>query len=530
MIPVPRPRRKWRPHLRTVIFAILIVALALPLTGLFFFRVYENQLIRQTEGELIAQAAVLATTMSVTLEKSGISDRDLGKQLPPQLRRDPSEPYMPVLPGLDLAVDTILERRADARPPATAPAPVWLEAGRAIDPVLRETQRATLAGFRILDPSGTVIAGGSETGMSLAHVEEVADALSGKVSAVLRIRVSDQPPPPVYSVSRGTKVRVFLAYPVLVRDRVAGVVYVSRTPSNIVKHLHEERGKLALAALATLAATLLIGFVAARTITRPILELIDRTRRIAAGDRQAMEPLAHHGTSEVAELSASFLAMAAKLRERSDHVANFATHVSHELKSPLTSIQGAAELIRDAGDTMKPEERDRFLTNIIGDTRRLTELVRRLFDLARAEARPEERGRSTLSGALERAGPALPLPVTCLAGADILLPIGPDPLAAVIANLAANAAQHGASRLELAAEHVDLGVVVTCQDDGTGVSANNRERIFEPFFTTRRAEGGTGLGLGIIRAMLRAHDGDITLGASSKGARFVITLPSAPTA
>ena len=68
---------------------------------------------------------------------------------------------------------------------------------------------------------------------------------------------------------------------------------------------------------------------------------------------------------------------------------------------------------------------------------------------------------------------------------------------------------------------------VRVTDDGVGVSPGNRARIFDPFFTTRRAEGGTGLGLGIVRALLRAHGGDIDLAESERGAAFALTLPSA---
>ncbi len=64
----------------------------------------------------------------------------------------------------------------------------------------------------------------------------------------------------------------------------------------------------------------------------------------------------------------------------------FATHVSHELKSPLTAIQGAAELLRDSGDEMEPAKRTRFYDNIIADADRLNRLVRRLIELARAES------------------------------------------------------------------------------------------------------------------------------------------------
>lgn len=87
----------------------------------------------------------------------------------------------------------------------------------------------TLAGFKLIDPQGVAVAGSQEVGMSLAHVPEVALALSGRYASVLRQRISDQPPPSLYSLSRGTAVRVFVAMPVIVASRVAGVVYLSRT-------------------------------------------------------------------------------------------------------------------------------------------------------------------------------------------------------------------------------------------------------------------------------------------------------------
>lgn len=530
---------KWRPRLGAVILVILLTALALPLTGLFFFRVYENQLIRQTEGELIGQAAVLAATYKAFLSAEGAisgepavappavtSDRGTvtmrqGSYLTPE-----TGPYDPVLPRLDLAVDPIFGRRPDARPASGPSDPAAISAGKRLEAILTETQRATLAGFRVLDRNGTVVAGRGEAGMSLAHVPEVAAALGGKVTPVLRIRVSDQPPPPVYSISRGTKVRVFLAWPVMDGARVAGVIYVSRTPSNIVRHLHEERGKLILAGLVTLVATLLIGFVATRTISGPIKELTKRTRRIEAGDPTAMMPLRHNGTREVAELSASFLSMAGRLKERSDHIETFASHVSHELKSPLTSIQGAAELMRDAGDEMEAAQRERFLSNIIGDTQRLTALVRRLFELARAEAAPESRGTATLDDVLAAAGDSLPLLVRCEGGGTLALAIDADPLSAILSNLALNASQHGATEMLVSASEMAGQVQLRVADNGSGISPKNRERIFEPFFTTRRAEGGTGMGLQIVRAMLRAHGGDIVLATPSQGTEFVITLPA----
>jgi len=213
--------------------------------------------------------------------------------------------------------------------------------------------------------------------------------LQGRFRSVMRIRISKHEPPPVYSLSRGTGVRVFTAMPVIVRGRVAGVVYASRTPSNVFKSLYDERRKVALAGFCIVALTLLIGFVFQRTITGPMRELIRRTAAIGRGQTDMFEPLTRHGTAEFAQLSQSFVDMAARLNRRSDFVTTFAAHVSHELKSPLTAIQGAAELLRDdAGASLKAmndSDRCRFLDNIVSDAGRLTAIVQRLRELARAE-------------------------------------------------------------------------------------------------------------------------------------------------
>lgn len=524
--------RKWRPRLATVVVAILIMVMALPLVGLFFFRLYENQLIRQTEAELIAQGAAIAAIYAQDVRDAGIAPDKLGAEMPqgggdasrstnPGRSIDPG--YRPIEPRLDLASDTVLPTRP-AAVAATAD-PAFAAIGARLSGILDATQKTTLAGFRLLDPRGVVIAGRGEVGQSFADVEEVREALTGRHASALRLRIPDQPAPPLYSVSRGTKVRVFVALPVAVDGRVAGVVYVSRTPNNIVKHLYGERGKVTLAAIAILGGTLLIGLVFLRTVSRPIYALIDRTQRIAAGDRGAIRPLDHHGTYEMAELSAAFLDMAEKLQARSDSIQTFATHVSHELKSPLTAIQGAAELLRDSGSAMDDAERRRFSNNIVTDAGRLNLLVRRLLELARAENRAPS-GESTSIGAVLALLPIdNRLAVRVEGGGDLTLRMSAENGAIVLANLLDNSARHGATQVSVTAANAEGRTTILVDDDGGGISPSNRARIFEPFFTTRRASGGTGMGLGIVLALLKAHDGTIRLVDSERGTRFEINLP-----
>ncbi|RWO24471.1 MAG: HAMP domain-containing protein [Mesorhizobium sp.] len=499
------------------------MVMALPLVGLFFFRLYENQLIRQTEAELIAQGAALAAIHAQEVRDAGIAAEKLGAAVPAD-SDNPDSPYRPIEPRLDLASDRVLATRPAATVATVDPA--FTAIGARLSGILAETQKTTLAGFRLLDPKGVVIAGREEIGLSLGAVGEVRAALAGRYASALRQRVPNQPSPSLYSVSRGTRVRVFVAMPVAVDGKVAGVVYLSRTPNNIVKHLYGERGKVVLAAIAILGGTLLIGLIFLRTVSRPIYALMERTKQIAAGDRAAIRPLDHHGTREMAALSDAFLEMAEKLHARSDSIQTFATHVSHELKSPLTAIQGAAELLRDSGSAMDEAERRRFSDNIVTDAGRLNLLVRRLLDLARAENLAPSGESTSLSAALALLPTGDRLALRVEAGGETGLRISAENAAIVLANLIDNSARHGATLVSITAASAGGKATIQVSDDGAGISPSNRARIFEPFFTTRRDCGGTGMGLGIVLALLKAHDGTIRLVDSERGTRFEIILPA----
>ncbi len=521
----PPTTKKWRPTLSMIVVVMLLSMIALPLAGLFFFRLYENQLIRQTEAELIAQGAVLSAYMAAELAARDSDGLQLGTPLPPELLPDPDEPYHPVVPSLDLAGDEILGPRPEPRQPERPTQPAFAAIGARMYDLTSAAQKTSLAGFRILDPFGTVIAGRHETGTSLAHVAEVASALKGRYASVMRVRVSNQPPPSLYSLSRGTGVRVFVTVPVIHKSRVAGIIYMSRTPSNIVKQLYNERKNLVLALLFVLTLTIIIGFLFLRTISGPLNELIARTSRISRGDRAAMQPLQRHGSREIAKLSESFLAMAESLQDRTDYIANFAAHVSHELKSPLTSIQGAAELLRDSGASMTPEEREKFLDNIVADTKRQTILVERLRDLARAD-NPQTGGSCTLSGVIDRLRQKFSeLEFAVETIGDSSIAVSDENTGIILGHLLENAAQHNARTVRLTAAPDGNDLVVLVSDDGDGITGQDRSRIFDAFFTTRREAGGTGMGLGIVKAMLTAHRGTIHLLPSQTGALFELRFP-----
>jgi two-component system, OmpR family, sensor histidine kinase CreC len=272
------------------------------------------------------------------------------------------------------------------------------------------------------------------------------------------------------------------------------------------------------------AMTTMIGFMFWRTVTRPMRALIETTRDIGFEDRSAIRAPSHHGTRELAMLSQSFLEMADRLYDRSDYIATFAAHVSHELKSPLSSIRGAAELLRDSTADMSDQERQRFLSNIVGDTARLSALVERLRELARAD-NPQIGGTTTIASliaSLRQGHPGLRIAAEgCL---DTLIRMSRDNALIVFSHLIDNAAQHKARAVHIEAKRSAEAIVVTVRNDGEPISENNCTKIFIPFFTTRREAGGTGMGLAIVNSMLRAHRGAIRLLPAESGAAFEVTL------
>jgi len=519
---------KWRPSIGAITAAVIASVLILPLVGLLFFRLVENQLIRQTESELSAQAAMLSAVYAREIEAA---PPDAFPQGPLRPAHDPAieidDRFAPILPSLDLAQSPILVSRPTARAPVARASDAAMVVGASLTAITTETQRTTLAGFRILDANGVVIGGRSDVGLSLAHVGEVRDAMAGRVRAVMRMRDELTEAPPIYSISRGTRIRIHVAMPVFIDNHVRGVVYVSRTPDNILRALYRQRGNVLAAVLLALAAASAIGFVFVRTIARPMRELVTKANEITAGRTDAIGPLKRHGTQELASLAESFMTMARRLSDRSDYLSGFANHVSHELKSPLTAIRGAAELLRDSEKGMSPEQRERFFSNLLSDIERISVLLDRLRELARAD-NPTLGGATSLAAVTQTLrqrfehldlmveGESAPPVAISAENADI-----------VFGHLADNSIRHGATRLRVKAHEEAGKLIIDVADNGAGVSAGNRERIFDPFFTTRREEGGTGMGLGIVRALLRAHGGDIALGESTEGAAFVLTLPLA---
>jgi len=503
-------RQKWRPHLWTVVVIVLGVVLSLPFAGLFLFKFYANQLVQQTEESLLAQAAIMGAVYARSYEDA---EGDEAPVLKAELSFDPTFPSLSMSSG-------ILPQRPDAVPMAAAPLSVYLEIGPELSQMASAAQTNTLAGYRFLDTRGNVIGGSAEVGLSLAHVEEVQRALDGENVSVARLRIRDTPEPALYSFSRGARVRVFVATPVRSGDEIIGAVYISRTPNHIFRFLYGERFTLVKASLFVLISTGLIGFVFWRFITRPIHALIARTRTTGSNG-QRWQALEHYGTREIETLSLSFQSLTERLQNQQDALKTYTAHVTHELKSPLTAVKGAAELL--AEEDMSPSQRARFIENIARNTKRMEELLAsmRAFSLADQNALD---GESRLNDILpDLSSRFVPMALSAN-GADSALPIHADTLRIILTHLLENAQQHGATEVLLAASSDAIGASLTISDNGNGISDGNRDKVLTPFFTTRRAQGGTGMGLNIVRSTLEALGGALTLLPTETGTTFKMSF------
>jgi signal transduction histidine kinase len=518
-----------RPRLRTVLLLINVVILVLPLAGIWFLRLYESALIRQTESELIAQAAVLAATVSADREQ--LVATGLATETPIVAEPDSAARALARAPGLDLADDPVLPPPPDPVPAPEAASPLATAAGKALAPVLRDVRPVTLAAIRVLDRRGVIVATtGEDAGMSLAGREEVDRALHGDLVSLMRWR---ERPARVAAtgLGRGADLRVFVAMPVIEGGQVVGAVVLSRTPRNLAQAVYGKRFPLLVLALLLLGVVGVLAIVASRLITLPLGRVVDQARRVAAGEFGAVVPLAGPSVREAAELSTAVARMATTLERRADYIRTFAAHVSHEFKTPLAGAKGALELLNDHMATMSDGQRGRFLGVIAGSVERLERLVRRLLDLARADMmRPGKAETVSLAPLLERIAERYAergLVVTVRNGAQRAA-MAEDALDIAVSSLLDNVVDHAGPGTQVAIDTTaDAGgVAIVVADNGPGIPPNDARHVYEPFFTTTRERGGTGLGLSIARAVVTGAGGTIELLPAMRGARFRLTFPA----
>jgi two-component system, OmpR family, phosphate regulon sensor histidine kinase PhoR len=270
----------------------------------------------------------------------------------------------------------------------------------------------------------------------------------------------------------------------------------------------------------------------------------DITIRVGAEDRslQANGTLLRRSSEGGAAGAVVVLNDVTRLKRLEAVRRDFVANVSHELKTPVTSIKGFAETLDD-GAIDDPEAAHRFVRIISGQADRLNAIIGDLLALSSLEQSQDGRGLSTeeadvcdvVKAAVEVCEPKaqtkrIPLGVTC--EQCTLAPVNPPLLEQAVINLIDNALKYSpeGSPVEVAVDQRDGELVISVRDEGPGIPREHLPRLFERFYRVDKARsrdlGGTGLGLAIVKHITQAHGGSVSVDSVvGRGSTFRIHLP-----
>jgi len=389
-----------------------------------------------------------------------------------------------------------------------------------------ETSPNSALNIYVTDASGIVVFSSkdpSEVGKNYGRWNDVYHALRGRYGArSTRLNPAD-PGSSVY----------FVAAPIQLGGKISGVVSVIKSEESVTPFLYRALQRALPVLVLTIALLALFSALIMIWITTPIHKLRDYALAVSEG-KPGKRPAA--GPKELRELLDAFEKMRISL-EGKKTIENFVQGLVHELKSPLTAIQGSAEL---SLEDVPSEQRSRFLHNILREGHRLQSLLEELLRLAKLENRVglERKEKVSVSSLAEDACLALESVATqrglklersangsSFVLGDSLL------LEQAVRNLIGNAMDFSpeGETIRVSVAQESGGVSLTVSDRGPGVPEFARERIFEKFYSLERPGGGaksSGLGLNFVREVCLMHGGSVELLPSAGGASFRIQLPS----
>ena len=288
-----------------------------------------------------------------------------------------------------------------------------------------------------------------------------------------------------------------------------------------------------------IALSLVVTQILARGMTSPLREMTEAARAMAGGDYSRR--VRSTSRDEVGQLAEAFNTMADDLEQLDTFRRELVANVSHELRTPVTALQAQLENMVDGVSEPDPAT----LAVALAQTERLSRLVSSLLDLSRVEAgamalRVEE---VEVGDLLRQAADEASLVgaekhlrfVVDVEPADLTVPVDPERLHQVVANLLQNAARHSPpdEEVRVVARRAGPDVRIDVVDRGPGIARDQRAHVFErfvrgntPALTGQGSTGGTGLGLAIVRWAVELHGGTVGVAASESGCTMRVRLPA----
>lgn len=327
---------------------------------------------------------------------------------------------------------------------------------------------------------------------------------------------------------------MYVAAPIKDGARIIGVVSVAKPNKSLQPYIERSQRRLAWLGGGLIGLGLLIGALLSWWLSASLRRLTRYARAVSAGQRAELPQLRG---GELAQLAEAVAKMRTELEGKA-YVERYVHTLTHELKSPLAAIRGAAELLEGE---MPAEQRRRFVANIANEGARLEQLIERLLNLAQVEQRQglEERVAVELHALVEElcqsqaariAASALQMENAipsglCVRGERFLL-------RQALANLLDNALDFAPSggRLRFAAERCDAQVDLRLFNQGPAIPAYALPRLTERFYSLPRPASGrksTGLGLNFVQEVANLHKGVLTLANVAGGVEARLRLPAA---
>jgi signal transduction histidine kinase len=323
------------------------------------------------------------------------------------------------------------------------------------------------------------------------------------------------------------------------RGMVNGAVFIRTRAQKIESGLGEILWRIVALAAVVMVLTGIVVFLFVRRRLKPLKQLETAASTIAEGDF-SVQVDEKKGDRELRELSGAFNTMTRKLQGVETGRREFVANVSHELRSPITSIKGFAEGMADG--VIPAEEQPKYLRLVADESKRLSGLIDDLLALSRLErddAKPEmtifDINEMLRRAVIRRMNDleAKEIDISCEFETDpCTVNADSDRIEQVVINLLDNAIKFTpeGGKIILESEATDGIVKVTVRDSGSGVAPEDREKIFDRFFTADRAHTagkGTGLGLSICKRIMDMHGQSIRLLDTEEGAAFQFTLERA---
>jgi signal transduction histidine kinase len=313
------------------------------------------------------------------------------------------------------------------------------------------------------------------------------------------------------------------------------VVHVQDTAERPLPLLYALRFQLGRLTLVVLPFALLLSFWVGKRLVGPLEALRDQVLSKVREQRPRAD-LQAPASNETEQLAQAFNTLLERLEERRHANEAFVADLVHEFKTPVATIRACGESL--ASHEVTPERAQRLARLLHESSARLDALVSQFLELARAEAGMQEEAWATVDlAALAAARVARAREDERWQGLRFELDAGgPVPvrgvaerLETVLDNLLVNAASFARSggQVSVAVKPATDGAELSVADDGPGIAAEEASRVFERFYTTRRHDKGTGLGLALVRAIVEAHGGNVSVVSElGQGATFKAHFPA----